>query len=80
MCCGLAPANNKEPCSCSPTPPALVGWGELEEKTKLMGWDEDSLTEQQRKRKITTVILQKKIHRMLATRQSFLSTRYPACS
>jgi len=36
-------------------------------KAKLLGWDEDSLTEQQRKRKITTIILIKRIYKARTT-------------
>jgi len=37
-----------------------VGWGEeLRKKAKLLSWDKDSLTEQQRKRKRTTIIVTK---------------------
>jgi len=57
MCHDLVPASSKEPCNHSLTPPPL--WDEEENQTKkakLMGWDKDSSTEQQRQKKITTLI------------------------
>jgi len=43
--------------------PTLVGWGgESEGKAKLVGWDKNSLTEWQREKKITTIILTKRIY------------------
>ena len=58
-CHASAPAGNKEPHSCSPAPSPR--WDGEERNAKLMGWDKDSLTEQQREKKITTVILIKRI-------------------
>jgi len=46
----------KEPCSYSLTPsPSLAGRGEESEgkRQKLLGWDENSLTEWQREKKTT---------------------------
>jgi len=46
----------EEPRSCSLTPsPSPVGWGGGSEgkRQKLVGWDENSLTEWQREKKIT---------------------------
>jgi len=63
--CGLAPASNIEPCGRSPTPiplpPPWDGEKNWKKKEKLMGWVKDSLTEQQRKRK-KTIILIKRIY------------------
>jgi len=46
----------EEPCSYSLTPsPSTVGWGGESEgkRQKLVGWDENSLTEWQREKKTT---------------------------
>jgi len=56
VCCGFASICIKEPHSYSLTPsPSPVGWrGESEGKRqKLLGWDENSLTEWQREKKTT---------------------------
>ena len=48
---------NREPHSYSLTPsPSPVGWGRESEgkRQKLVGWDENSLTEWQREKKTTT--------------------------
>jgi len=47
---------------------------------KLVGWDKGSSTEQQRKRKITTIILMKGIYIDLDTQCSFLTAQCPAHS
>jgi len=44
-------------------------------KAKLMGWDKDSLTEQQKKRKITTMMLIKRIFKAWNTQHSFLTAQ-----
>jgi len=56
-CRGLAPAGYEEPRGCSLTPGP---WWDREENWKKMakhvGWDKESLTEQQRNREVTTII------------------------
>jgi len=42
-------------------------------KAKLVCWDKDNLTEQQRQRKITTIILLKRIHNVNDTQCNFLT-------
>jgi len=44
---------------------------------KLVGWDEDSLTEQQRKRKITTILI-KRIYKALDTQCNFSNSQMPS--
>jgi len=66
FCHGLAPVSNKEQRSCSLTPPHPWWGGEKnqKEKARLVGWDKNSLNEQQREKKRTTVILIKRIYRV----------------
>jgi len=62
-CAGLAPAGIKESCGLSII--ASPRWGGEEngkKKAKLMGRDKDSLTEQQRKWTVTTIILIRRIY------------------
>jgi len=58
----LASAGNKEPHSCSLTPPPA--WWDREknqkEKAELVGWDENGLTEWQREKKTTSTNTDKK--------------------
>lgn len=65
-CHGLAPANSKEPRGCSLAPACPGGMGRRigRKKAKFVGWDKDSLTEQQRKRKPPTIILIKEYTKM----------------
>ena len=59
--------------------PPAVGWeGQLEEKAKLEGWDKESLTEQQMKRKVTTIILIKRIHKARNTQCDSFTVPCPA--
>jgi len=80
-CAGLAPASNKEPHGRSLAPSS---WWDGEEngkkKAKLMGWDKDSLTEQQRQRKIITIILIKRIYKARDTWCNFLTAYCLFCS
>jgi len=59
LCChGLAPAGIKASCGCCiASPPHWGGEENWKKKTKLMGPDQGSLTEQQRKQTVTTIIL-----------------------
>jgi len=62
-CHGLAPAGNKEPHGRSIAPsPTGVGRRMGKKEAKRMGWDKDGLTEQQRKRTETTIILIRRIY------------------
>jgi len=81
ICCGLAPAINKETLGHSLAPPPW--WDEEEnrkKKAKLTGWDQDSLTKQQRKRKLTTIVLIERIYKARDTQCNFLIAQCPARS
>lgn len=45
--CGLTPAGNQAPHTCSLTPPT-VGWDRQSKVSKLLGWDKDGLIGQAR--------------------------------
>jgi len=53
----LATKNHAVTLSLPPSPAQCDGEENQKEKAKLMGCDRNSLTEQQRKKKITTIIL-----------------------
>ena len=77
-CHGLAPAGNKEPCSCPFTlhshPHPLVGWrGESEGKGKTCGLEQKQLTEQQREKKKKTKILITRRYSMQCSHSPMLS-------
>jgi len=60
----LAFIGHTEPRSCSLTPPWWDGEENQKEKAKFMGLDKNSSTEQQREKKITTIILIKRTNSM----------------
>jgi len=63
-CCGLAPAGNKRPCSCSTTSPSTRVWRRMERTRQIfMGRDKGSLTEQRTKQTVTTIILIERIYK-----------------
>jgi len=80
VCChGFAPADNKEAHSHSHTPPLWwVGEENPKKKAKLVGWDKDSLTQQQRKQTITTVVLIKIIHKAREYTEQFSHCPMPS--
>jgi len=74
-CCGLAPTSNKEPRGHSLTPP-FSWWDRKDnqkEKAKFVVWHKNSLTERQRERKITAIILIKRIYRVQFSHYPMLS-------
>jgi len=55
-----------------------VEWGgEWEEKGKTVGWDKGTLTEWQRKRTVTMLLL---IRRTYQTQGNSFNAQYPECS
>jgi len=62
----------------------LPHWGGEEngkKKAKLVGWDKGSLTEQQRKRTVTTIILIRRIYKTNSgMHRASLTARCPALS
>jgi len=57
----------------APSSPQGDGKENRKKKAKLAGWDKDSSTEQQSEKKITTIILIKRIYKGRNTQCSFLT-------
>jgi len=82
FCHCLAPDRKKEPHDCSITPPPTWWGGEENRKKKvnLMDWDKDSLTEQQRKTTVTTIVVIKRVYKARNIQCNLLIARWPAQS
>jgi len=86
-CRGLAPSfilGNKGPHGCSTVCVCVSPhWGGQEngrKKAKIMGWDKDSLTEQRRKRTVTTTILKRRIYKKNRKHRATLSPPDAQCA
>jgi len=73
-CCGLASAGNKAAHGRSHSSlPGATGRRIRRKRQKLVGWDKDNLTEQQRDKEATAIIMIKRIYRVKFSHHLMLS-------